>query len=235
MNVNAKKVMLFLVDGPTDEDALSPILKTIFKNSQVKFHVIHGDITSDQAVNSNNAVKTVNGHIHQEMNRYGLTPKDILKIIHLVDTDGAFIPHESVTEGQVDKLRYEDNRIVAKNVQRVIERNERKTRIVQRLHLTKKIGGCPYSVYYFSRNREHVLHRNSQDLTDEQKADQADLFAETYEKDPGKFIHFLANSDFTVKGDYEETWNFIFEENHSLHRYCNLHLLFSGQIPESEV
>lgn len=235
MTAATKKVILFLVDGPTDEDALSPVLRRIFMDSQIKFHVIHGDITSDHGVNAQNAIKTVHDHVRQEMDRYGLSLKDVRRIIHLVDTDGAFIPDENVRKGQVPKLQYEDDQIVAKNVSRVVERNERKTLIVKRLCLTKTIGGCPYDVYYFSRNREHVLHQDSKDLTDRQKVDQADNFADTYKEDPQKFIRFLSDSDFTVKGGYEETWKFIFEETHSLHRHCNLHLLFSGQPQISDV
>lgn len=37
MAANTKKIILFIVDGPTDEDALSPVLKKIFQNTQVEF------------------------------------------------------------------------------------------------------------------------------------------------------------------------------------------------------
>ena len=39
-----KKVMLFIVEGPTDETSLSTVLNRIFSSATVKFQVIHGDI-----------------------------------------------------------------------------------------------------------------------------------------------------------------------------------------------
>jgi len=39
-----KKVMLFIVEGPTDETSLSTVLNRIFSSSTVKFQVVHGDI-----------------------------------------------------------------------------------------------------------------------------------------------------------------------------------------------
>ena len=74
---------------------------------------------------------------------------------------------------------------------------------------------------------EHVLHNNSGGLTDEQKVDYADQFADTYSADPDSFVKFLSESDFTVNGDSGETWHFIFDGTNSLHRHCNLHLLFA--------
>ena len=36
-----KKVMLFIVEGPTDETSLSTVLNRIFSSSTVKFQVVH--------------------------------------------------------------------------------------------------------------------------------------------------------------------------------------------------
>lgn len=43
----AKKVIFVIVEGPTDKDALSSVLKQIFSSAEVHFHVIRGDITTD--------------------------------------------------------------------------------------------------------------------------------------------------------------------------------------------
>lgn len=37
----AKKVIFVIVEGPTDEDALSSVLKQIFSSAEVHFHVIY--------------------------------------------------------------------------------------------------------------------------------------------------------------------------------------------------
>lgn len=227
MAASSKKVVLFIVEGPTDEDALSPVLKKLFQNAQVRFHVVHGDISTDLSVDSSNAINVVNDHIKMEMGRYGFKRNDIIRVIHLIDTDGAFIPNANVVAGDVEKLQYEENRIVTTLVPQTIARNERKQRVLHRLYPAKKVGGSPYAVYYFSRNLEHVLHNDSGNLTDEQKVDCADQFADTYTDDPEGFVKFLSTSDFTVVGDYGETWRFIFDNTNSLHRHCNVHLLFA--------
>ena len=41
----AKQVMIFIVEGPTEETALAQILSRIFSTSQIKFEIVHGDIT----------------------------------------------------------------------------------------------------------------------------------------------------------------------------------------------
>ena len=38
-----KKIMLFIVEGPTDETSLSTVLSRIFSSDTVKFQVVHGD------------------------------------------------------------------------------------------------------------------------------------------------------------------------------------------------
>lgn len=230
MAANSKKVILFIVEGPTDEDALSPVLKKIFQNNQVRFHVVHGDITSEASVNSTNVIRAVNAHIKKERDRYGFRHSDILRVVHLIDTDGAFIPDSNVVAGEAVSLQYENDQIVSPRPGKTIERNARKKQIVTRLYPTKKIDDIPYAVFYFSRNLEHVLHNKANFLTDSQKADYADAFADQYATAPDRFIQFLSHSDFTVQGDYGESWHFIFEDTNSLHRHCNLHLLFQ---PES--
>ena len=157
MAADTKKVILFIAEGPTDEDALSPVLKKIFQNSHVRFHVVHGDLTSDFTVDNSNAVKTVNSHIKMELDRYGFKRSDIIRVIHLIDTDGAFIPNANVVAGDVEHIQYEENQIVTKSVPRTIARNEQKQRVLHRLCPEKMIGKIPYAVYYFSRNMEMNL------------------------------------------------------------------------------
>ena len=53
--LKAKKVIFVIVEGPTDEDALSSVLKAIFSSAEVHFQVIHGDITTEGAISGSNA------------------------------------------------------------------------------------------------------------------------------------------------------------------------------------
>lgn len=226
--MKTKKVILFIVEGPTDENTLSPILKKIFQNEEIRFHVVHGDITSEWPVNNTNVIKTIHDHIKAEMDRYGFRRNDMLKVIHLIDTDGAFVSSGCVVAGDIKKLRYDENQIISPNPAGTVERNFKKAQVLNRLYSAGAIGSTSYSVYYFSRNIEHVMHNISDNLTDDEKMEYADRFVDTYHNDINAFIHFLTDSDFTVQRDYRESWLFIFKETNSLHRHCNLHLLFRG-------
>ncbi|MFV0239407.1 MAG: hypothetical protein ACK5H4_05125 [Lacrimispora sphenoides] len=225
MAAKTKKVILFIVEGPTDEETLSPVLKKAFQREDVRFHVVHGDMTSNWSVSGNNAVKTVNEHIEVERKRYGFNKKDILKVIHLVDIDGAFIPADKVVKSTTGTIRYFDDRIESADPEGVIDRNSRKSQVLYRLSTADAVGKIPYSIFYFSRNLEHVLHNNHGNLTDDEKVNYADAFADKYGSDQKGFQAFISSADFAVPGDFRETWNFIMQGLNSLHRHCNLHLL----------
>lgn len=77
---------------------------------------------------------------------------------------------------------------MTKSVLRTIARNEQKQRVLYRLSSEKMIGKSPYAVYYFSRNMEHVLHNDARNLSNEEKANYADEFADTYSQNPEGFI-----------------------------------------------
>ena len=74
----AKKVIFVIVEGPTDEDALSSILKAIFSSAEVHFHVIHGDITTEDTINGSNAKSHVAKRVAAEMEKYAYKISDIL-------------------------------------------------------------------------------------------------------------------------------------------------------------
>ena len=46
MKNNEKKVIVFIVEGMSEEAALGTIMKEFFVNEQVQFFIVHGDITS---------------------------------------------------------------------------------------------------------------------------------------------------------------------------------------------
>jgi hypothetical protein len=227
MKSKTKKILLFIVEGPTDQDALSPVLKKIFQSNDVRFHVVHGDMTSDWSVNGTNAIEAVHNHIKMEMDRYGFNKQDIIKVIHLIDTDGVFIPSNRVVLGNSKGIKYFDDRIETSIPKSILDRNTRKCQVLYRLYPAVKIGTIPYCVYYFSRNLEHVLHDENRDLDDDEKADFADTFADLYLSDTEGFKTFISTSDFSVIGNYSDTWNFITQGINSLHRYSNFHLLFT--------
>lgn len=83
------------------------------------------------------------------------------------------------------------------------------------------MAGCPYEIYYFSRNMEHVLHDRAENLTDDEKEDLAFDIADQYTDQLEKFLEYLHDDGFYVCGTYKDTWEFIMDGNNSLNRYCS--------------
>lgn len=54
-----KKILFVIVEGPSDESALSEVFKELFKNYNVQFIQKHGDLTSESFSNSGNILKRV--------------------------------------------------------------------------------------------------------------------------------------------------------------------------------
>lgn len=226
----AKRVIFVIVEGPTDEDALSPALKSVFASAEVHFQVIHGDITAEKEIAPTNAKSYVAKRIEAEMKKYAYKESDILQIVHLIDTDGAFIPESVVKAGVERDIRYFEDHIETGDVRSIQKRNKKKSDVVAVLCSTGKMKArIPYSIYYFSRNMEHVLHNVSENLTDEQKVELADAFAEQYEKEPEKFIEFMESEEVAVAGSYSQTWSFIQEDTNSLKRHSNLRVLLEQE------
>ena len=125
MAKTAKKVVLFIVEGPTDEDAFSGVMKQLHASQRVVFLVIHGDITADKSVNAQNVLSVVNQRVKDQMRRYGLHRADILKIIHLTDTDGVFVPEEAIRYGNTQKLIYGFDEIHAPDGSNIAFRNQK--------------------------------------------------------------------------------------------------------------
>ena len=106
--MDESKVLLFIVEGQSDEAALAPALEQIISTKKVKFKVMRADITADYAstvVNieeriKNKAVKTFLKENPQ------FTSNDICEIVHIVDIDGAFIPNGKVEQADVEQMQY---------------------------------------------------------------------------------------------------------------------------------
>ena len=108
--MSEKKVIVIIVEGPSDEAALGSIFKEYFSQEEIQFVVVHGDITSAKDSSFDNIVKKINTLIDGIKQRYGYSGEDFLQIIHVVDTDGAFTK-EKVKYANVDTIQYYEDRI----------------------------------------------------------------------------------------------------------------------------
>ena len=220
--------MIFILEGPSDDTSLTGSLKYFFASSRIEPLIMHGDITSYRNVTNRNIIKKLHEEIKAFCNKNFLTKGNILRIVHIIDTYGAFIPDELIQE-DIDcrQIVYSENSIRCISKKNLIRRNHIKQQNLQKLLDTHNIGGLSYSVYYMSSNLEHVLH-NRINLTDEEKEELSYEFAEICAEKPEYFIQLMTSQTVFIDGSYRESWDFIKSGKHSLERHSNLALCFHG-------
>jgi hypothetical protein len=223
----AKKVLLFLVEGRTDENSLGLIFSQIFKAYEVRFEVISMDITADWNSTKSNILASVGSKVKSFLSKNPFIKKgDIQKVIQIVDIDGAFVEGKFVQQSEKFVTYYKEDMIYAKDKKQFLIRNERKSNILLKMiKYSKILASVSYEVLYFSCNLEHVLH-NKENLEREEKILLSHEFVDEYDGKTGEAIAYFSESQFAVKGEYLDTWKFIMKELHSLQRYSNVHLLF---------
>lgn len=228
-----KKILLFIVEGLSDKDALEPILSEIIDNNNIHFEVLHHDLTSEfnSGTLTQNKRQILLEKITKVIKSYlivnrGINKKDIKKVIILTDTDGCFIPSSNVyfSENDMD-FRYEDNGIFSDRPDNVRERNILKSNNLNIAFSTPKVYSLPLEIYYFSCNLDHVLF-NVRNLDISLKEEYAFDFSDQYENREIEFLDFIFQQDICLSQSYEEAWKKIEENNNSLLRFSNFNTFF---------
>lgn len=222
-----KKIVFVIVEGPSDQAALGVFLNDFFDKSKVFVHVMHGDITAQNGTIPSNILKRIVDEVKHYITNNSFKKTDIQQIIHIVDTDGAYISQEKVIEdGTVDRVQYFENKIICKRRKDLIDRNHQKSRNMDKLSETFLVWkDIPYSVYYMSCNLDHVLY-NKLNTSDKEKEVNSFSFVKKYNGRLKEFIEYVGNSSFSVKGDYLSTWKYIKQGSRSLERHTNMGLCF---------
>lgn len=227
--VKEKRVIIFIVEGPSDEGAVGPLIQEYFSEAEVKFYVVHGDITLRNGVSHDTILKKINDCIDQVQRKYRYEDEDLQRIIHLTDLDGVFIGDEEIQKKEGGPTEYYPDHIETPDVKALARRNQAKAELLCKLSSTGKIRGIPYRIYYMSCNLEHVLYNELREFSDEEKWIRSDLFAEAYEGNTEEFLEFLKAEEIAVEGSYRDTWKFIEKDHHSLKRFTNFQQVFQGE------
>ena len=217
-----KKIVLVIVEGVSDDTALGIALANFYDKDTVYIQIMHGDITTKRGNSPQNIVSKVGNVISQFAKSNHYTARDFKQIIHIVDTDGVYIPDDKVIKDlECQGILYETDGIHTTDTQGVINRNKQKRDNLYRLRSCTNIWRVPYRVYYMSCNLDHVLHdkRNS---TEKEKENDAYAFAKKYKDNPEGFVKFLCESEFSVKEEFKASWEYIEKEMNSIERYTNL-------------
>lgn len=222
-----KKVILFIVEGITDQTALGNVLTSLLNSDTVRFAMTDGDITTNKDVNPGNVVNRVNAIVKNALQKYAFKPSDLSSIVHLIDTDGAFIPDAAVVENpDAPRIEYTEDTIQTPHLDSILKRNAQKKGLVGILRGKSEISKKPYRMFYFSRNMEHALHDESREQTSDEKMALAEQFDDSYADRPQDFVEYLRSGGFAAPGDYDGSWKFINEGTHSLERWSNFHVFF---------
>lgn len=222
--------MLVIVEGPSDDMALGTMLDKVYNTDFVYLHIMHGDITTRKGVTPENIISKIGNEVRGYAKSQHYKAKDFKQIIHIVDTDGVYIPDDRVFgNAGGDRILYKSNGIYAVNPQQIIARNEQKRDNLYRLRSCGAIWNIPYKVYYMSCNMDHVLHdkRNS---TDDEKENDAYAFAKRYKNDLKGFVKFICESDFSVDGEYKQSWKYLEDGMKSIERHTNLGLCIMAEL-----
>lgn len=228
-----KKIVFVIVEGPSDEEALGVLLNRIYDSKAVYVHVMHCDITTELDVNPSNIVAKI-GNLVKEYAGRTFKSKDFSQIIHITDTDGAFIPDDAVVEDAtaVNPI-YSVTEIRTKGKNGIEKRNRQKRENLNRLSSATKVWNIPYRIYYMSCNLDHALY-GKLNSTDDEKESNAFAFAKRYRDDIPGFINYINESEFSVVDSYSQSWQYIREGLHSLERHTNFGLCFEPEATYSE-
>ena len=230
MHLAHKKVVLVIVEGPSDDVALGVMLNQIFDKDAVHIHIMHGDITTKRGVRPDNILIRIGNVIREYAKSQHYKSRDFKQIIYITDTDGTFIPDETVMDDiNNEEVMYESDGIHTMNKQGIINRNKQKKANLIKLKSIEQVWNIPYRIYYMSCNLDHVLY-NKRNSSDEGKEENAYSFARKYKNDVDGFIDYISNSDFSTDCTYEESWNYIEEGMNSLERNTNLNICINEEL-----
>lgn len=223
-----KSAVVVVVEGYSDMASIGAMLKEYFSSAEMQFVITRGDITSRDDVTPANVITKLKTEIDKVKTKYGYQWKDLIRIIHIADTDGTFAKN-CVAKADVDAIQYYEDRMESANVEATQRRNKNKAEVMFKLYSTNKINSTDYRLYFNSCNLEHVLYNALKDFSDDEKEEMSDAFAEKYKGHLPEFIRFISNPDIAVPGTYRETWKFIERGKHSLQRHTNMHLIFNSE------
>ncbi len=236
-----KKIDLFIVEGPSDEEYLHPLKK--YMESQygnaLKFRITRGDICQKISFNHRAVViNRIHEHVETYLQEYHLSPKDVRRIIHVVDIDGVSIPIDKIIEDKsLDGIIYYRDHIEVIDKNSIIKRNKNKEKILKLMSsysqpISFKVKNAeikiPYCMYFFSQNIDDVLS-DKLNSTDEEKENDSLEFAAMYKNNFTGFKNIIYVNG-CIHMTRTESWNYILSGDHALEKKTNLNLLIDEYI-----
>lgn len=251
-----RQVILFLVEGDSERLALRDRIAEFYDNVDESLEVFFPELFLPANDPSDPTAKIeTGGDITQRYDVYPgkydekiyeyflrdffdiehLLPKDVTKIIQLVDMDGAYIDDSLITEcddpSSNSRPVYEESGIVCKRPSSLLGRHRRKRLNLDYLKTKESIKikqkTVPFSAYFFSSNLDHFINHTA-NLEGREKTNCAEAFSNGFIGNPEGFAKFFIDDPDAIQGKtYKESWDFITELGslESLHRHTNINIL----------
>jgi len=222
--MNKSKILFIICEGTTDEVTFHRPLSNYLSSGETLIKVVttQGDIAYTKKIDKNNCKKYVKQIVDDFKEKMFLYSTDFLGIIHFVDTDGAFMNQSHIIDGTSSS--FTDSTFITASKKSVIARFTRKKEIYEELVKITSINKIPYYKFFFSRNLEHALYDLPQ-ATLHEKITLSNMFEEKYKSDALGLEEFLQSLMNDVPNDYNESWNYIFQDDNSIKRCSNSYLL----------
>ena len=237
-----KTVVLALVEGESDKIALYPVLRRLYGDeaTHLCFATLYGeggDLTASAWVTPGNIERRIYTQcIWYNLEQDHIYPKDLTEVLMFVDLDGAFcpdgaihayVPDPAVYHGTRNCCEYHPTHINAVFPGEIADRNRRKSANLRHLAGLSRIRvdsrTVPFSMYYFSCNREHFLGQDP-NSPGRDKTDLAHGFADRVAAEGDAFLRSLCGDAF-CSGGYEASWQRVQEGLSSLEPHSNIGLL----------
>ena len=231
MTRNEKRVLFVLVEGASEMISLKSSFEAAFPNRRVLVEPFRGDITTNRFTTVDNIEERIYEEMYRRLRQQCLDFEDVAEVIHIVDTDGAYIEDRKVVSDDSRQHPYYDadrGEIRTRNKIGIERRNRQKREVVDCLVECEDLFGTPYTVFYMSCNLDHVLHGNP-NTSNDSKTRKAKRFALDYGTDLAKFVKLISESDFSVTGDFFDSWDHMRFDDYglnSIRKLTNLGIAF---------
>lgn len=225
------QLVLFLVEGKSDKVSLEGAIRQILHSKNEPYFMIQSDLTSDNHVCPANVERVLLADVKNELWKRRVELKDCLEIVHLIDTDAAFIKDDALEENPMNYgVTYFTSKIVVQNKARIVDRNLHKRYNIQALLDIDELKGVPYRLFYCSVNLEHVLHNNPNASTIRQKITLSNKFDDEYSDDVIKFLNYMSSPEIMHFKSYAESWEYIKKSENALTRASNIYYAMTSYL-----
>jgi len=230
-----RKGIVLIVEGTSDQTILEGYLECVFPNCVVETSVFHGDLTcgldeNKKMIRDYDPKRVVESIVLKALMKNGWRPQDVRRVIHITDTDGAYVDNSYIEEDQTieGKMLCTDSALLSKNPAATRIRNRFKRRYTLELLKHSKLQNygwdINYELYYMSTNLEHVTQGSCSIYSMEEKNNLAIEVRNRCFEDGDYALRLF--SDQSLEGKtIDESWSFIMSDGRSLERHTNLGLL----------